>query len=293
MAINYASLFLSQIEQQYSRELTSSALDRNKKFNFLNAKTVNVPTMVLSGYKDHARDGSKNRGNVNNTYQPMAMAHDRDIEFFVDEADVDQTNLALSSANVTATFNAEQAIPELDAYRYSKLHADFVTAGGVLDGTVLSKVNILTQFDAYMEAMDEAGVPEEGRVLYVIPKVYTMLKQAEAIQKTLEVTGGVKDVNRKVRSIDDVEIVKVPSARMKSAYDFTEGFVPAVAAKQINMILVHPMSVIAPIKYTDIYLWNKGETPDSAFGFLYQNRSYVDLFLITAKKAGVKINADA
>lgn len=290
---NYASKFLSQIEQQYTRELTSSALDRNKKFNFLNAKTVNVPTMVLSGYKDHARDGSKNRGTVNNTYQPMAMAHDRDIEFFVDEADVDQTNLALSAANVTGTFNSEQAIPELDAYRYSKLYADFVTAGGVLDATVLSKTNILTQFDAYMESMDEAGVPEEGRVLYVIPKVYTMLKQADAIQKTLEVTGGMKDVNRKVRSIDDVEIVKVPSARMKSAYDFTTGFAPAVAAKQINMILVHPMSVIAPIKYTDIYLWNKGETPDSAFGFLYQNRSYVDLFLITQKKAGVKINADA
>ena len=293
MAINYASKFLSEIEQQYSRELTSSALDRNKKFNFLNAKTVNVPTMILSGYKDHARDGSKNRGVVNNTYQPMAMVHDRDIEFFVDEADVDQTNLVLSAANVTGTFNSEQAIPELDAYRYSKLYADFVTAGGVLDNTVLSKTNILTQFDAYMEDMDEAGVPEEGRVLYVIPKVYTMLKQADAIQKTLEVTGGMKDVNRKVRSLDDVEIVKVPSARMKSAYDFTEGFVPAVAAKQINMILVHPMSVIAPIKYTDIYLWNKGETPDSAFGFLYQNRSYVDLFLIEAKKAGVKINADA
>lgn len=292
MAINYASKFLSEIEQQYSRELTSSALDRNKKFNFLNAKTVNVPTMILSGYKDHARDGSKNRGVVNNTYQPMAMVHDRDIEFFVDEADVDQTNLVLSAANVTGTFNSEQAIPELDAYRYSKLYADFVTAGGVLDNTVLSKTNILTQFDAYMEDMDEAGVPEEGRVLYVIPKVYTMLKQADAIQKTLDVSGS-KDINRKVRSLDDVEIVKVPSARMKSAYDFTEGFVPAVAAKQINMMLVHPMSVIAPIKYTDIYLWNKGETPDSAFGFLYQNRSYVDLFLIEAKKAGVKINADA
>lgn len=292
MAINYASVFQSQIEQQYSRELTSSALDRNKKYNFLNAKTVNVPTLQLSGYKDHARDGSKNRGTVNNTYQAMSMAHDRDIEFFVDEADVDQTNMALSAANVTGTFNAEKAIPELDAYRYSKLFADFVAAGGTLDNTALTAANVLTQFDTMMQGMDEAGVPQEGRVLYVTPTVNTLLKNATAIQRTLEATGAA-NINRNVRSLDEVEIQMVPAARFKSAYDFTDGFVPAVAAKQINMMLVHPSAVIAPVKYSDIYLWNKGETPDSAFGFLYQNRSFVDLFLITEKKAAVAINSAA
>jgi len=290
MAINYATQFLSEIEQQYARGLTSAALDRNKKYSFLNAKTINVPSVQLSGYKDHARDGSKNRGAVNNTYQPMAMAHDRDIEFFVDDADVIQTNMVLSAANVTATFNDEQAIPELDAYRYSKLFSDFVTAGGVVKTTVLSAANILAEFDTMMEDMDEAGVPEEGRILYITPAKYTLLKKADGIQRTLEANGQA-DINRKVRSLDDVEIQKVPSARMKSAYDFTTGFAPAVAARQINMIMVHPTSVIAPILYSDIYLWNKGETPDSAFGFLYQNRSFVDLFLVTAKKAGVAINA--
>lgn len=290
MAVNYASKFLSEIEQQYARALTSAGLDRNKKYSFLHAKTINVPSVQLSGYKDHVRNGSKNRGVVNNTYQPMAMAHDRDIEFFVDDADVIQTNMVLTAANVTSTFNEEKAIPELDAYRYSKLFADFVTAGGVVKTTVLTAANILGEFDIMMEDMDEAGVPEEGRILYITPKQYTLLKKAEGIQRTLEATGQA-DVNRKVRSLDDVEIQKVPSARMKSAYDFTDGFIPAVAARQINMILVHPTSVIAPVLYADIYLWNKGETPDSAFGFLYQNRSFVDLFLLTAKKAGVAINA--
>jgi len=293
MAINYASLFLANIEQQYARGLTSAALERNKKFSFINAKTVNVPTLTLSGYKDHVRDGSKNRGTVNNIYTPMSLTHDRNIEFFVDEADVNQTNMALSAANVTATFNEEQAIPEMDAYRYSKLYADFKTHGGVVDTTALTAANILTQFDVMMEKMDEAGVPETGRILYVIPSVYTLLKSAEKIQRTLEVTGAA-NVNRNVRSLDDVEIVKVPKDRFKTAYDFTEGFVPAVAAKQIRMILVHPdTAIIAPKMFADIYLWNKGETPESAYGFLYQNRSYHDLFIIKQKVAGVAINAEA
>jgi hypothetical protein len=294
MAINYASLFLANLEQQYARGLTSSALERNRKYKFINAKTINVPTVSLTGYKDHARDGSKNRGVVSNIYTPMALTHDRDIEFFVDEADIDETNMALSAANITAVFNDEQAIPETDAYRYSKLYADFVAHGGVVDTTALTAANVLTQFDKMMENMDDAGVPESGRVLYVIPTVYTLLKNAEKIQRTLEATGQAAAVNRNVRSLDDVEIVKVPKDRFKTTYDFTEGFVPGVGAKQMNMILVHPeTAIMAPVKFADIYLWKKGETPESAFGNLYQNRNYQDLFVIKQKVKGVEINTVA
>ena len=79
---------------------------------------------------------------------------------------------------------------------------------------------------------------------------------------------------------------------MKTAYDFTEGFTPAVGAKQINMMLYHTSAILAPVKVADIYLWNKGETPDSAFGYLYQNRSYSDLFVIKAKVGAIAINAE-
>lgn len=291
--INYASRFERRIEQQYAKELTSSALDRNKKYNFINAQTIQVPTLALTGYKDHARDGSVNRGSVSNTYTPYALTHDRNISFFVDEMDVDESNMAVSAANITGTFNSEQAIPETDAYRYSKLYQDFVANDGVVKTTALTDANILAEFDKMMEDMDEAGVPEEGRVLYLTPTHYTMIKNAEAIVRNVDVSAA-RGINRNVRSLDEVEIVKVPSSRLKTAYDFTEGFIPAVTAKQIRMILVHPgTAVMAPVKVADVYLWNKGETPDSAFGYLYQNRSYQDLFVVKQKVAGVAINAEA
>lgn len=292
MAINHAERFERQIQQQFARELTSSALDTNRQYSFIDAKTIKVPTITLTGYKDHARDGSKNRGTVNNTYQTMTLTHDRDIEFFVDEMDVDETNQVLSAANITAVFNQEHAIPELDAYRYSKLYSEYVDLGGTPNTTVLTEHNILSVFDEMMEEMDEASVPQSGRVLYVTPKIYTMIKNAEQIQRVLDVTGGAANVNRNVRSLDEVSIVTVPSDRMKTLYDFSEGFVPGNGAKQIRMILVHPSSVLAPVKVADVYLWNKGETPDSAFGYLYQNRMYTDLFIINAKIGGVKMNVE-
>ena len=52
-----------------------------------------------------------------------------------------------------------------------------------------------------MEEMDEASVPQSGRVLYVTPKTYTMIKNAEQIQRILDVTGGTANVNRNVRSL--------------------------------------------------------------------------------------------
>lgn len=293
MAINYAERFERQIEQQFARELTSADMAANRRYNFIDAQTIRVATVTLSGYKDHARDGSKNRGAVGNTFQAFSLTHDRDIEFFVDEMDVDETNQVLSAANITAVFNQEHAIPELDAYRYSKLYTEFKANAGVVNTSALTEANILSVFDKMMEDMDEAAVPQSGRMLKVTPPVYTMLKNAEKISRSIDVSGGANSINRNVRSLDEVTIVTVPSDRMKTAYDFSDGFVPAVGAKQINMMLYHTTAILAPVKVADIYLWNKGETPDSAFGYLYQNRSYSDLFVIKAKKAAIAINAEA
>lgn len=287
--INYAQRFESEIQQQYKRLSTSDALASNKKYRFIDAQTVNVPTVQLSGYKDHKRDGTVNRGTVGNTYQAFTLKHDRDISFFVDDMDVDETNQALSAANITSTFNAEQAIPETDAFRYSKLYAQLTELGGKANTTALTAENILSVYDELMEAMDEAEVPGEGRILRVTPKVYRLLKQAEKLQRYIDVSGGRNAVNRNIRTLDEVEIMTVPSSRMKTVYDFAEGFKPGGSAKQIEMILAHPSAVIAPQKVSDVYLWGKGQTPDSAFGWLYQNRSYQDLFIIKAKLAGVQM----
>lgn len=87
-------------------------------------------------------------------------------------------------------------------------------------------------FDNYMQQMDDAEVPEEGRILYVTPDVYKSLKQAEQISRSLIVTNNPGAVNRAVRSLDDVAITKVPSARMKTAYDFSDGFKMGAAPQE-------------------------------------------------------------
>ena len=283
----YAEQFTQFLAQKYEKELCSDALmHSNPQITFLNAQTIKLPRLTLSGYKDHTRTAGFNAGTISNDWEPKKLAHDRDIEFFVDPMDIDETNLALSVANIQNTFENEQAIPEKDCYNFSKLHTELTNFHGRIDSTtVLTAQNILSIFDEEMSKMDDAGVPVDGRILYVTPTVNKLLKAADGIQRMITVNSS-NAVNRNVHSLDDVTIKMVQSGRMKTKYNFTDGCVAAADADQINFILVHPSCVVARDKYAYISLFTPGTDSRTADGYLYQNRNYWDLFLIERKVAG-------
>lgn len=290
----YAETFTNLLQQKYAKELCSDDLTKsNPQVTFINAQTIKLPRMAVSGYKDHTRTPGFNAGTLSNDWEPKKLSHDRDIEFFVDPMDIDETNLTLSVANIQNTFETEQAIPEKDCYRFSKLYSELNThKAGNINTTAITVANFLDVFDDLMEAMDEAGVPEEGRILYLTPKMMKIAKKADGIQRTIDVSGSSNVVNRKVHNLDDVILKSVPSARMKTAYDFTEGCKPAGSAKQINMILIHTSCVVCRDKYSYIKLFTPGTDSRTADGYLYQNRCYGDLFLLEKKADGCAMNVD-
>lgn len=295
--INYATQFMSEIKQKYTRELLTSDLT-TENVTFLNANTIKIPFLLVGGYKDHSRAGGFNSQAVTKKDMVKTLEFDRDVELFVDTMDVDESNQVVTAANVTNVFIEEHAIPETDAYRISKVYADYIASGtdnpaGVPDTTVITADNVLQVFDGYMQAMDDAEVPQDGRILYVTPAIATMIKNATGISRNINSGNAADDaINRAINALDNVKIVKVPSGRMKTAYDFTDGFTPAVGAKQINMMLVHPKSVIACDKHSYIRLWPEG-THTKGDGWLYQNRKYGDLFVVDNRKDGIKINTEA
>jgi hypothetical protein len=291
--INYAELFSTFLDQMYATESRSyGLLQSNPQVQWINAKTIRIPTIATSGYKDHNRATlAFNTGSIENTWKPMTLDFDRDIELPIDAMDVDETNLVTSLANIQATFEREHAIPESDAYRFSKLFAEFVTLDGEVDTTTLTTANFLKWFDEQMSDMDDDGVPEEGRVLYLTPALNKIAKEAEGITRMLTIGPGANAINRKVYSLDDVNMVKVPSARFKTQYDFTEDFTPIQAAGQISAILLHPSAVVAREKYDYIKLFSPGSDSRVGSAYLYQNRKYQDLFVLSQKVPGIKINA--
>lgn len=297
MVLKYAETFAPALEQKYAKELASYELfQSNKQVKFIDAQTIKLPSITLSGYKDHTRGSlGFNQGTITNEWEPKKLAHDRSIEFVIDPMDVDETNKTVSIGNVQNTLEEEQTIPEKDSYVFSKLYDEATTYaanGATISTEALTAENILEQFDSAMEKMDEAGVPGAGRLLYVTPKVNKLLKEAKDIQRVMGVTGE-GSVKRSIYDLDDVKIKVVQSARLKSKYNFTEGCVAAGDAKQINFILVHPTAVIARDKYSYINAFEPGEDSRTADNYLLQSRFYMDAFLVKNRANGIYINAQA
>nr|DAU31645.1 MAG TPA: major capsid protein [Caudoviricetes sp.] len=294
---SYAETFERQLAQKYARELISHELTlSNPGIKFMNAQTIKIPRITVSGYKDHNRSTMGfNTGTITNDWEPKKLAHDRDIEFAIDPMDIDETNLVLEVANIQNTFETEQAIPEKDSYRFSKLYAEaktYAAKGAVIDNTALTEANILEWFDEQMSKMDDLSVPQEGRILYVTSAINKILKSADGITRTMSV-GAAGVIDRRVHGLDDVQIKTVPSARFKTKYDFTNGCAPAAAAKQMNTMLIHPSCVISRDKYAYMKLFTPGTDSRTADKYVYQNRYYTDTFLIENKSCGIAINAEA
>ena len=294
-ALNYAEKYERALAQAYPNVLHFSELHaspNNALYKFLDAKTIKIPFLTTSGRKNVNRDAIDGQfaRNVDKNDQTLTMAFYREWSTLIDPADMDETNQVLTITNATKVFNETQKFPEKDAYLVSKIFTDFVTAGGTVDSTELSTSNILTVFDTMMENMDERNVPAVGRILYVTPAVKTLLKNAQNIVRNIAVNGSNdKELNRLVDRLDEVKIVSVPSSLMKSKYSFSTGFAPAGDAKQINMFLVHPTSVITPEKYE--FAGTEAPSAHTKGDYLYYEKSYEDAFIIDNRIAGIAFNA--
>lgn len=71
---DYATTFTELLQQKYAKELCSDALTHsNSSVKFINAQTIKLPRMTVSGYKDHTRTPGFNMGTLSNGDEPYAV----------------------------------------------------------------------------------------------------------------------------------------------------------------------------------------------------------------------------
>lgn len=295
--INYATVFSNQLRQLYATELKSDLLyHSNTDLQLKNGKDIKIPTLTVSGFKDHTRGSlGFTAGDYANNYETKTLDHDRSIEFVVDPMDFDETDSVVSVANIQRRFDETQAIPELDCYTFSKIYTEAKRISAEIKTIALTKDNVLGDFDANLQKMEDKGVPLDRIVLYCTSAYKTLLKNATSIYRSLNVVGGENSIDRRVKTLDDItNIVTVPSARLKTAYNFTNGCTPASSAKQIDYILIDPESQVSRVKYSYIHMFAPGSDSRTSDNYLYQNRRYNGSFAIDhLMKDGCIIHAES
>ena len=292
-AVNYAESYERALAQAYPNVLNFGELynvANNQTYKFVDSKTIHIPSISVTGRKNVNRDaidGNFQR-NVDNSFETKTLTFYREWSTSIDPADVLDTNMILTIQNATKVFNEEQKFPEKDAYTISKIYADWVAEGKVADTTPLTVDNVLLVFDKLMEAMDEALVPSNGRLLYVTPAVKTLLKQASQIGLSRSVQSGANTINRVVDRLDEIKLITVPSFLMKTAYDFTTGFAPSASAKQVNLVLVHPSAILTPNKYA--FVGMEAPAAGTKGDYIYYEKEYADVFILNNRTGAIAFN---
>lgn len=287
--LNYAA--------QYGRELANAYpylsyygdlwnAGESQRFKPLQGKTVYIPSMKTTGAKAVNRDAIDGQftRNFDLDWEAHTLEMDREWDTLIDPLDMIETNEVATIANVTRTFNELQKVPEQDAYMSMKLAKFAADFGGVVS-TTPDASNILTLWDNALAYMTDQRVNRDRVRCKVIPSVYKLLKEATGMTRFIEVTSGIRNVDRNIAKLDGVLIEEIPSDMMKTLYDFSVGFKVSNSAAQINMLFYDSMAIAAPIIYDTSMI--SAPTAQSKGKYLYYERYYYDVFVLRQRQAGV------
>lgn len=301
-ALNYADQYQRTLEQNFPYVLNYGALyasPNNGKYRWLDSKTIEIPSISTTGRVDADRDTiAFAQRNYQNAWVPKTLTNERKWSTLVHPRDIDETNMVATIGNITQVFNEEHKFPEMDAYLISTTYDLWTKAKNpdtgelhVADTTTLTTANILSVFDSLMLKMDNGRVPGNGRILYVPFEVLNILKEAEKISRSMDITSGPNAIDRRVNRLDQVEVIGVPSTLMKTLYDFSEDYKIDDDAQQINMFLVHPSAVITPVSYT----FSRLDAPSamSEGKYVYYEESFEDVFILDNKSNAIQFNVSS
>lgn len=251
-------------------------------------RSFTLTTITTTGLKDHSRDKGFNTGSVQNEKKVYTMGQDRDVEFFIERQDVDETNQDLAVANISKTFIEEHVQPELDAYRFSKIASEATTAGNSAEET-LTVDNVYSRMKASILPLRKYG--PQNIVGFVSSEAMDLLERSNEFTRSITNQNvGLTALESRVTSIDGVQLVEVwDDSRFYDKYDFTEGYKVTDDAKSINFEFVAKPAVIPIVKENAIYMFAPGQHTEGD-GYLYQNRLYHDLFVKSQKQDGIYVS---
>ena len=139
MAINTlaaATLFMTMLDKVAVQEATTGWMDANAgRVIYNGGDEVKIPTMALQGMGDYDRDNGYTQGSVTLKYQTKTMTQDRGRLFNLDPMDINEANFIPTASAVMGEFQRMHVVPEIDAYRLSKVATEAITAekAGMVD----------------------------------------------------------------------------------------------------------------------------------------------------------------
>ncbi len=310
MAVNtleFIALAMTALDQQIVAESTTGWMESNAGQVLYNGgKEIKIPTLDMDGLADYDRDNGFTRGGVKLGYQTKTMGQDRGRTFMLDAMDVNETNFVANASAVMSEFQRQYVIPEIDAYRYSKIYALANAKSRVKEGNTLTAKTVFTALKEDIGAIQD--VAGDVPLIVSLPwPIMTMLENSSEIVKQLAVADFTQgSIKTQVRKLDNAVLRPVPSVRMKTEYTFFKGaedspgepdatdkkaggFAAKSTAKDINWIIT-PANVPIAISKTDKLRVFDPNVNQSHDGWKIDYRKYHELWIKDNQLPAVIVN---
>ena len=160
----------------------------------------------------------------------------------------------------------------------------------------------MEKLEAEITDIQDVVGEDEGLIIVMSTKLRTILNNADKFNRYLNVAEFKNgSVNTTVKSFNDIPILGVPSARMKTAYVFNDGktanqqaggFKADTGAKDINWIIMPQRAPIAVSKTDKVRVF----TPDinqKADAWKIDYRKYHDLWIPKNRFVAIRVNTGA
>lgn len=275
MAIELTTKFQPYVDEQFTAESKRSLLT-NQDFNWTGAHTVKVYKVGTSEMNDYDREGTGGNWSrygavkgLDATTEEMTLKKDRSFTFAIDKLDQDETQNQLAAASALARQNREVVIPEVDSYTYGVM-AD--NAGTKPEAKELTAENIYDEIIAGTLALDEALVPENGRVLVVTPAVMRLLKKNAEVSVETNIGNELRQLGA-IGILDGMTVQSIPANRLPEGFGF---------------MIAHPVATVAPVKLED---YTVHENPPGLSGSLVEGRICYDAFVLENKAKAIYYQA--
>ena len=211
-SINLATKYSSKLDQLFT---AGSYTDRyiNKKYDFTGAKTVEVYTVTTVDPTNYDRTNTGDRFGGNNELEDVITAYtignDKSFKITIDDGNYEQQALAKKAGEVMRAEMEEKVIPMIDANRLLKAAIGAAAVSQYYSPTSNKPYEDVLKMSA---ALDESKAPQSGRVLWVTPAFYNLIK-GEITTQVLASGYNDKLVGRGfVGELDGTPVVKVPSS---------------------------------------------------------------------------------
>jgi N4-gp56 family major capsid protein len=274
IAQNYAAKYQATIDEVFRiNSVTDIVINKGIRLDYAGVNAVTIYGVATVAETAYVRSGSNRFGalvELDTTKQTFTLSQDRAFTYSIDRGNLEDSLMVTEAGSTLQREIEVVCVPNTDIYRLAAL-STYAVANSQSTVLALTNVNVFQSILARQATLDDAKVPADGRVCFVTPATYALIKTDSNFIKASDM-GQEMLQKGVVGEVDGLTIVKVPTSYLVANAGF---------------MIVHNSVLVAPHKFDTFRILKEVQGID---GWVVEGRRYYDAFIPSNHGVGLQLH---